>query len=93
MNKFLVFFLVIIFFSCENKESGINYIGNLVSNDSINIPFKFKYQKSGITIYNGEESVFLRLNDNFKDSLRLESSFFEDYINFKKKGYLVIDIF
>ena len=54
MNKFLVFFLVIIFFSCENKESGINYIGNLVSNDSINIPFKFKYQKSGITIYNGE---------------------------------------
>ena len=86
MNKFLVFFLVIIFLSCENKESGINYIGNLVSNDSINIPFKFKYQKSGITIYNGEESVFLRLNDNFKDSLRLESSFFEDYINFKKKG-------
>ena len=46
MNKFLVFFLVIIFLSCENKESGINYIGNLVSNDSINIPFKFKYQKS-----------------------------------------------
>ena len=86
MNKFLVFFLVIIFFSCENKELGINYIGNLVSNDSINIPFKFKYQKSGITIYNGEESVFLRVNDNFKDSLRLESSFFEDYINFKKKG-------
>jgi len=86
MNKFLSFFLVIIFFGCENKESSINYIGNLVSNDSISIPFKFKYQKSGITIYNGGESVFLQVNNSFKDSLRLESSFFEDYINFKKNG-------
>ena len=86
MNKYLLLLLVVIFSCNENKESSTNYIGYLVSNDSINIPFNFEYQKSGITIYNGEESVFLSVNDSFKDSLRLESSFFEEYINFKKKG-------
>ena len=86
MNKFLSFLLVITFSCSENKESNTKYIGYLVSNDSINIPFNFEYQKFGITINNGEESVFLRLNDSFKDSLRFESPFFEEYINFKKKG-------
>ena len=78
-------FLLAIIFSCsENKESNTKYIGYLVSNDSINIPFNFEYQKTGITIYNAEESVFLSINNTFKDSLRLQSPFFEDYINFKK---------
>ena len=86
MNKYLLFLLVITFSCSHNKESSTNYIGYLVSNDSINIPFNFEYQKSGITIFNGEESVFLSLNDGFTDSLKLESPFFEEFINFKKNG-------
>ena len=86
MNRYMPFLLAIIFSCSENKESNTKYIGYLVSNDSINIPFNFEYQKTGITIYNAEESVFLSINNTFKDSLRLQSPFFEDYINFKKNG-------
>ena len=93
MNKFLAFFLILIFSCSNNKESNTNYIGYLVSNDSIKIPFNFDYKKSGISINNGDELVFLRLNNSFKDSLKFESPFFEEYINFKingdsLKGYL-----
>ena len=86
MNKFLPFFLILIFSCSNNKESNTNYIGYLVSNDSINIPFNFEYKKSGISINNGDELVFLRLNNSLKDSLRFESPFFEEYINFIING-------
>ena len=86
MNKFLAFFLILIFSCSYNKQSNTNYIGYLVSNDSINIPFNFDYKKSGISINNGDELVFLRLNNSLKDSLRFESPFFEEYINFIING-------
>ena len=86
MNKFLLFFLIVIFSCGYYKQSNTNYIGYLVSNDSINIPFNFEYKKSGISINNGDELVFLRLNNSLKDSLRFESPFFEEYINFIING-------
>ena len=83
MIRLLILLLSLNFFSCIEKgikES--NFVGYLVANDSIKIPFDFVFKDSLITISNSKENIeFIRSADQH-DSIKFVSPYFEDYLLF-----------
>ena len=85
MSRFLNLLFVLLFFSCFNKNDNLptDYLGFLKANDSINISFNFNLNDSLMIIRNSRENIYLSVS-NSKDSVRVNSPFFEDFLMFVK---------
>ena len=83
MIRLLILLLSLNFFSCIEKDiKESNFVGYLVANDSIKIPFDFVFKDSLITISNSKENIeFIRSADQH-DSIKFVSPYFEDYLLF-----------
>ena len=87
MNKFINLLFVLLFASCfnENDNPYIDYLGFLIANDSINIPFNFNLNDSFMIIRNSRENIYLSISKS-NDSIKINSPFFEDFLMFVKSN-------
>ena len=83
MNRFINLLFLVLFFSCfnENDNPPDNYLGFLIANDSVNIPFNFNLNDSLMIIRNSRENIYLPIS-NSNDSIKVNSPFFEDFLMF-----------
>ena len=65
MNMLINLLFVLLFFSCFNKNDNPsdNYLGFLIANDSINIPFNFNLNDSLMIIRNSRENIYLSISN------------------------------
>lgn len=83
MIRLLILLLLLNFYSCIEKDiKESNFVGYLVANDSIKIPFDFVFKDSLITISNSKENIKLIRSVDQHDSIKFVSPYFEDYLLF-----------